>query len=332
MSDPIRCSVVLVAPDCYDTIRVTIRHLRAQTVRGQLELVIVSLVSQLADLDESELSDFGAFQVVYLGPVSLLAMARAAGARHARAPVVAFAEDHSLPEPGWAKALLEAHDQGFAAVGPAVVNANPRTMLSWAGMFMSFAPWADRVTAGIVEGLAWHNTSYKRALLLEYGAALDDLLAEEGFLQADLRARGHQLYLEPAARVRHFNCARFSAWIREKLHAGRAFAAARVRYDRWSIPRRTLYGLGALLIPAARLRRILWEIRRCGRRKELLPRILPALLLGLYVHAIGEMIGYLFGAGDAPKKKSAMEFHRDHHLSKHDRSVLSAEWSASHRR
>lgn len=39
-------SVVLVTPDRYETIRQTIKHLRAQTVRDRLEVIIVAPSSQ----------------------------------------------------------------------------------------------------------------------------------------------------------------------------------------------------------------------------------------------------------------------------------------------
>jgi hypothetical protein len=35
-------SVVVLTPDCYETVRKTIRHLRAQNVRGCLEIVLVA--------------------------------------------------------------------------------------------------------------------------------------------------------------------------------------------------------------------------------------------------------------------------------------------------
>ena len=44
--------------------------------------------------------------------------------------VVAFGEEHCFPEPGWAQALIDAHREDYAAVGPAMHNANPDTIVS----------------------------------------------------------------------------------------------------------------------------------------------------------------------------------------------------------
>ncbi len=125
-------SVVIVTPDCYETIRKTIRYLRAQTVRHRLEP------------DNAELQDFLQVRVVEVGAITSTGAARAAGIHQASAPVVAFAEDHSYPDPGWADALIEAHRQPWAAVGPAMANANPATLISWANLFLNFGPWVER--------------------------------------------------------------------------------------------------------------------------------------------------------------------------------------------
>lgn len=56
--------------------------------------------------------------MVETGAIRAIGPAYAAGVRSAGAAVVAFGEDHSFPERGWAQALLEALGAGIAAVGP----------------------------------------------------------------------------------------------------------------------------------------------------------------------------------------------------------------------
>src|SRR5262249_35044767 len=92
----------------------------------------------------------------------------AAGVRRASAPIVALAENHSFPEPGWAAALIQAHRAApsRAAVGPELGNANPERAVSWAYLFSYFGRWAEPAAAGIVEVLPGHNPSNKRDILL----------------------------------------------------------------------------------------------------------------------------------------------------------------------
>ena len=87
-------SVVIVTQDCYDTIRETLRHIRAQDVRDRLEVVIVAPSADGLGLDEAEVSDFLLVRVVEVGPIRSIAWANAAGIRQARAPIVILAEDH----------------------------------------------------------------------------------------------------------------------------------------------------------------------------------------------------------------------------------------------
>lgn len=300
-------SVVILTPDSYETIRRTISHLRAQTVADRLELVIVAPSAKTLALNESDLKEFLQVRVVEVGQMQATAPARAAGLRQASTTVVAFLEDHSYPDPRWAEALIERHQQSWAAVGPDVYNANPESWVSWADSVLSGRRMAPS-EAGVVNDLPGRNSSYKRAILLEYGAELEALLELETVLHWELQARGHQLYLEPAAKVYHQNFTRLSAFVQEQFYVGRLLAALRAR--RWSPVRRLLYILGAPLTPLVRLRRIWRELRRSGRQHDLLPGILSPLITGLVVSAAGELIGYAFGAGATSQRLCPLEFHR----------------------
>ncbi len=310
-------SVIVISPDSYSTIRKTIRRLRAQSVSHQLEIVLVVPSAQGAIIDRAELDSFWGDQVVEIGDMISTAKARAAGVRRATAPVVAFVEDHSFPAKGWAEALIQAHRQPWAAVGPMMANANPQSLVSWVNLIIEYAEWMEPVPAGIALHLPGHNGSYKRALLLEYGDRLEAMLEAESILQWDLRAKGHQLYLEPGAKTYHQNFSAPFSWVFLRFDGGRLFAASRTRT--WLLLRRLLYAFTAPLIPFVRFCRIVGELRRPGRARHLMPQVLPLLFAGLLVDGAGEMIGYAFGAGNAMRRLSDMEFHRERYLTKHDR-------------
>lgn len=310
-------SVIVISPDTYGTVRKTIRRLRAQSVCHQLEIVLVLPSARTAQVDHAELADFFGSHVVEVGDMTSTARARAFGVKRATAPVVAFVEDHAFPAKGWAEALIQAHRRPWAAVGPMMANANPRSLVSWVNLIIEYAEWLEPVPAGVADHLPGHNGSYKRAVLLEYGDRLEAMLEAESILQWDLRERGHQLYLEPAAKTYHQNFSAPLSWIALRLDGGRLFAAARAR--NWSPWRRLVYACSAPLIPFVRFRRILGELHRPGRGRHLMPRLLPLLFMGLVVDGTGEMIGYACGAGNSMKRLSDMEFHRERYLTQHDR-------------
>jgi hypothetical protein len=308
-------SVIALTPDRYETVRKTIRHLRAQTRCERMEIVLVAPSRAALAVDEGELAAFGCWSIVEVGDLVSSAQARALGVRHARAPVVAFVEDHSYPAPGWLEALLRAHRDACAAVGPAIANGNPRTLVSWANLLIEYGPWLAPQASGPVEHLPGHNGSYKRDALVAYGEALATMLEAESVLHWDLRARGHVLRLEPAARTFHVNFSRWADSIPLRFQAGRLFGAARAR--RWRPGRRLLYAAAAPLVPLVRLRRAL----RDARRTEHCPppwRLVAALLALLAVDAVGELVGYLTGPGRAMARTSAYEFHRERYLAARD--------------
>ena len=91
-------------PDCYETIRKTVKCLRAQSVSEQMELIIVAPSIATLNLVEDDLKVFHSHRVVEAGSIHSVGSANALGVRHASAPVVALTEDHSFPQPGWAEA------------------------------------------------------------------------------------------------------------------------------------------------------------------------------------------------------------------------------------
>jgi hypothetical protein len=198
-------------------------------------------------------------------------------------------------------------------VGPAILNANPQNSISWADLLMGYGPWIEPAPAGEVDFLPGHNSSYKRELLLQYGPALDAMLEAETVLHWDLRAKGHRLYLEPAAQTAHTNFSLASSWLNACFHSGRTFAATRAQQGGWSWLRRLAYAGGSPLIPLVRLWRILCDLSRPGRPLGLGIRVAPQLLLGLSVDGLGQMVGYAFGAGAARQRLMEYEFHRDRH-------------------
>jgi GT2 family glycosyltransferase len=316
-------SVILVTPDRFETIRRTVSWLGAQAVRDRVELVIVAPSREALKLDEDELEGFHGLRVVETGTVRSVAAGNAAGVREASAPVVVFAEDHSYPQPGWAEALIAAHREPWAAVGPVVANANPRSAVSWADFLPGYGPWLDPTPGGVVDYLPGHNSSYKRDVLLQLGADLAPMLNAESVLHWELQARGYSLYLEPRAKTRHFNFSRLSVYLRATFLHARTFASERARGGRWRPLRRIAYSAAWPLIPFVRLRRVFRDLRR-AREHDVFPRVLPPVLLGLTVSALGEATGYLLGPGEAPEKVSAYEFHRERHVTRRDRAEIAS--------
>lgn len=302
----------------------TIECLRRQTVKDRLEVLLVTSDPDAVALDEATANDFCRVRVIDTGQIDSRAQAIAEGVRQASAPLVGFVGNHSYPNADWAEKLLERHEAGWAGVGPAELNANPDSMVGWAHFFMGHGRWIFPVEAGVIDVLPATSSVYRRELLLEYGSELATMLERDGALHGDLKAKGHELFLEPGAKVLHFNASRVSSFLRFRFWVGRTYGASRASRERWSPLRRALYVLGSPLIPLIHLR-LMWPwIRRCDREYRLLPRVLPALKAGLVAHAAGEVAGYVGGIGNTRQHILAFESDLDQHMTARDREIKAA--------
>jgi predicted dehydrogenase len=323
-------TVVAVTMDCYETLRKTVRHLAAQTIHQRIELLICAPSCGELQLNEREMQPFHSFGIFESGHGCTVAAAKVPAVHAARAPLVIFAEDHSFPEPTWAEELVSAHEQGAVAAGPQICNANPQSMMSWADLFLGFGPWVEPRPHGPVARLPWHNSAYDREVLVSLGDELEALIENEGLLHERLRADGKKMYLVEA-RTGHVNVTRPRSFCRSHYHGGRTFGAGRARDGKWNLARRMAHVVGAPLVPLKRLRSSMIDVKQCGRTRELLPRMLPLLLLGLCCHALGEAAGIAWGPGDSVLRKSDLEFHRERHISDTDAMALGFRQSASNR-
>ena len=104
------------------------------------------------------------------------------------------------------------------------------------------------------------------------------------------------------------------------FHTGRVFAATRAQG--WSIPRRLFYAACSPLIPAVRFSRIIGQLKGSDSSHNLPRGTFPTLVIGLLVSALGEMLGYALGTGEAKQKLADLEFHRIRHISEQDRLFI----------
>lgn len=277
--------------------------LRRQTARERVELVVAAPSAAAFGLDESEVEGLAGTSIVETGSLDLTQARRAALAA-ARGPFVFLGETHIFPEPGWAQALIGAHERGWDVVAPTIGNANPDGALSSAGLLLHYGPWTAPARAREVRAVSIYLTSYRRSLLLGHP---DVLLEPGGGLSATLRGEGCRFYLAAEAAMAHANVSLPGAWIVERLAAGRVYAGGRALA--WPRRRRALYTVAAPLIPAVHLTRLL---RATGLRRFLrLPVLtLPAMAIGAILMAIGEAAGYALGPGSALGRMRELELNR----------------------
>src|SRR5262245_38622564 len=116
-------SVVIVCGAQQQRAKRSIDSVLRQDIIDQIEIVLVDCSPENSQM----LPDIHITQVkiVRLSEKTSYGFARAEGARHCSARIVAFLEEHAVAKPGWAKALVTAHEGPWAVVGPEIHNGNP---------------------------------------------------------------------------------------------------------------------------------------------------------------------------------------------------------------
>jgi GT2 family glycosyltransferase len=272
----------------------TLAGLAEQTVVDRIESVVVDAGPRgTAPLTVPE-----NLRVSYLSRPGIAHGAdRAEGVAAAAAPIVALIEDHAVPAPEWAEALIEAHRGPWGAVGYAFAIQHSESYVNRGALVSEAGQWMHPARRGEVASLAATNVSYKREVL----DGIEDLA---GFLIYDvelndqLTSRGHRMFLEPRALIWHEYFTSLRILVAANFGHGRLFALTRA--GGWSIWRRIAWALGTpLSAPLVRGWRLL---RSLPGRPSVWPAVaaaLPVVAAAYAGAAAGESIGYVLGPGRA---------------------------------
>lgn len=293
--------MILIAGRLRERVTGALDSLLAQDCIGDIEILLI-------DLEGDGVREHPSVRVIRMPASTTYSAARLRGIREAQAPVVAFLEEHCRVRPGWAAALLRAHEGPYAAAGAEVHNGNPQSRLSRIIALMNynlFLPPAARSEMRLLPG---HNSSFKRDVLLSYGDELETLLRVEVCLYQRLHADGHRMLLEPDAQFEHINETRLGSIARGYFLWHRCYGPIRARLFRWSRARRLLYIVATPAIPIYYLLRLTLVFART-RPALLAPLWLaaPQIYFAQFASALGQAFGLLFGMGDAEMRFTSYE-------------------------
>jgi len=241
-------------------------------------------------------SDHPAVRIVHRPQRGASGFLRGEGARHARAPIVAYLEEHAVALEGWLVAVEAALASGeYAATSGEVHTLNPGAGISDAVAAMNYAPWLPplerRRVSRIILG---HDAAYRREELLAFGEQLDAFLSAEVVLQWRLSDAGRPLLIDPAIRIAHQNETTMASICKGYYLWNVSFGAWWSATEGWSRSRRALQALG---VPWWVGRRLLGMVRACeqpaGRRALL--RHLPTVVVSQTAAAAGIAVGAIRG-------------------------------------
>ncbi len=287
-------SVIIASVNGWDMLGPTLASLDALAERDRMEIVVVEAVG--GDTRARLLAHEPRVEVVEFSERLPIPRLRFLGTRKARGKIVAIIEDHAEVDPAWCRSLLEAHaDPELGAVGGAVENGRDG-LVNWAVFFCEYTPYMRPVAEGPSHDLPGNNIAYKRPHLMRHAEVLDDG-KWESWINDRLRSDGVPLASTNRAVVRHIKPFRLGYFLTQRFHFARSYAGMRRADQSWPI--RLVYGAGSLALPALLLARV--TRTALSKRRHLARFLLCFPLVGLFlgVGAIGEMVGYLVGAGSS---------------------------------
>ncbi len=216
--------------------------------------------------------------------------------QQASADAVAVIEDHIIVPPEWGRRLLAGLAAGHDVVGGPIANAADQRLLDWSTFLCEYSACLPPLPEGKAEWLPGNNIVYRRALLERFR----DVTAEgkwENRLHDAMRGEGIPLYCDATLIVGHKKHFGFFEYISQRYLYSRSYAGARVRGA--PLTRRLAMGAAAFALPPLLLMRILRVNLGKGVSRQLVATTLPFILVYATAWAIGEIVGYWFGAGDA---------------------------------
>ncbi len=224
---------------------------------------------------------------------------RADAVRLARAPVVAFLEEHAEARDGWIVGIEAAFaDPAVAGASGEVHTLNPGVGISDVIAVMNYVRWLPPLREGWdADVIVGHNAAYRTDDLLAFGAELDELLSSEVVLQRALRARGRRLVIDPRIAIGHTNEVTTRSISRGYYLWNVSFGATWADAERWSRLRRALQVVGAPWWVVRRVADILGGATPAHRR--VLLRHLGSVVASQCAGAAGIAVGATRGAGDA---------------------------------
>jgi len=232
-------------------------------------------------------------------PDSTIPRLRTLGMSAARADILGLLEDDCVIAPDWCAAVLQAHQEPWAAVGGAVEPGPYRRSRDWAVYLYEYGRFMLPFEAGRTADLPGNNVTYKREALDRTPNPDPDGFYDV-FVHEQWRDEEWGLFRTPTLVVQNRNFWPLSYLTIAPFHHGRGFAAKR----RGSLPRsgRVVRALLAPFLPVVQVYRL---ARLTVNRRRLVGRLilaLPATVLFSGSWAAGECLGYLAGPGRSAQR------------------------------
>lgn len=219
-----------------------------------------------------------------------------AALERARGDILGILDARCAVDAGWVSAVLAAHETRDPVIGGAVEPDAVDGATAWAAYFSDYGRFMRPFARGTAVHVPGVNVTFKRSALAEGREYVEGEFWKSYWCRR-LQAAGIELIVDPAIVVGYRRTVSPGAFLAERFHHGRCFAGMRLR--ELSTVRRLVYVAGTPALPFLFCARILGAVLPKRRHRAALGRALPAIVLGTVAWAVGELCGYLAGAGQS---------------------------------
>jgi glycosyltransferase involved in cell wall biosynthesis len=289
-------SVIVVAYNERHTIGHCLASLERQQTRRPFEVI---LIDSSSDGTDTVARQFSFVRVQHFAVRKYPGDARNAGMDLAHANIIAFLDADCFVENDWIEAVVRAHQSPHLAVGSAIINGSPESLVAWAYYFCEFNLWLPcRETREIAE-MAGCGLSIKRHAFDKYGPFISDTYCSDTAFQWRLAKDGHNVLFIPSIRVTHTARYGVGGLLRHILAHRRGFAGVAVREKQFHAPKRLAAALAMAFLPFFLVPVIACRVARSERLLRHFLLALPIVLLGVLARTWGEFLGFATGKGRA---------------------------------
>jgi hypothetical protein len=285
-------SVGMIAGELRSRAARSLQCLLTQTAIERMEIIVVDFNPELVPLPGSEHAS-----VRYLARphFNYYCEAQAELVTQARAPLLAFIEDHCYAVPRWAEAILDKFQHPMvSAVNYTFVPASSGYMCR-SILMAEYGLWMAPHPGGPIGIASSTNIAYRRDLLLAMVQKDPSRLEAEFLVHRAIQKHHGQIHIAPEAAVAH------ETWstLREACLANGAnkqvLGSRRAVDGDWGLPRRIAWAAGMFLMPGLGMARIAWAIRTRTPLWRPFLAGLPVMAVIYSYCAWREASGYLFG-------------------------------------
>jgi hypothetical protein len=283
---------IVVASRQTDDLASFLKGLTQQVGGQQIEIIVAGCQPSTAPGNSA--ADYPGVTFIQLPEKATLPRLFQVGISRSRGRVIALTDTTCEPDPGWVRAILEAHKAPAPVIGGAVEMNGTSRLIDWAAYFCDYGQFMLPLRNGPATEVPGNNLSFKRRALDEGREFTGD-----GFWKTywcrKLQEEGIELELRPSIVVYYKGTLELIPFLVRRFHHGRCFAGMRVA--RVSLLMRVAYAAGSFLLPFV----FFWRtVSRVVPKKRYLTRFflsLPIIALAVVSWSVGECSGYLWGTG-----------------------------------